>query len=88
MAQQDLTYRLCENALPPYVTFAILNRFFDEEYAGREGCRVIKVRISASEAARASRGFAFSAGVDDAESECGLDDFADRGSVLCCFILN
>ena len=54
-------------------------RFFNEEYAGRDGCSVVKVRIVASEEARASRGFAFSAGVDDAESECGLDDVTDWG---------
>ena len=47
---------------------------------------MVKVRILASEAARASRGFAFSAGVDDAESECGLDDVKDWGSVLCCLV--
>ena len=33
-----------------------------------------RVRIWASDEVRRSRGFSFQAGVDDAESECGLDD--------------
>ncbi|XP_019367677.1 PREDICTED: phosphomevalonate kinase [Gavialis gangeticus] len=37
------------------------------------GPAVRTVRVQASEAARTSRGWAFVAGVDDAESECGLD---------------
>jgi len=44
--------------------------FFDSNYAGR----VKKIRVKASEETRHKRGFAFQAGVDDAESECGLDD--------------
>ncbi|KYO34957.1 phosphomevalonate kinase [Alligator mississippiensis] len=37
------------------------------------GPAVRTVRVQASEEARTSRGWAFVAGVDDAESECGLD---------------
>ncbi|XP_019412395.1 PREDICTED: phosphomevalonate kinase [Crocodylus porosus] len=37
------------------------------------GPAVRTVRVQASEATRTSRGWAFVAGVDDAESECGLD---------------
>lgn len=36
--------------------------------------KVVHVRIAASEDVRKSRGWMFTAGVDDAESECGLDD--------------
>lgn len=35
--------------------------------------RVTSVRISASDETRAQRGFVQTVGVDDAESECGLD---------------
>lgn len=34
----------------------------------------LTVRVEASEKARSARGWVFVAGVDDAESECGLDD--------------
>ena len=41
----------------------------------RETCgKVVHVRITATEEVRRSRGWIFTAGVDDAESECGLDD--------------
>nr|ADD38013.1 Phosphomevalonate kinase [Lepeophtheirus salmonis] len=36
---------------------------------------IVRVRIKASEKTRQSRGFVFQKGIDDAESECGLDDF-------------
>lgn len=36
--------------------------------------KVVHVRIAASEDVRKSRGWMFTAGIDDAESECGLDD--------------
>lgn len=35
------------------------------------------VRVVASEQSRQQRGWVFTSGVDDAESECGLDDFGD-----------
>ena len=41
--------------------------YFKERY------NVISVRVHASEAVRAARGWVFTPGVDDAESECGLD---------------
>ena len=37
------------------------------------GTRCVAVRITAGDEARAARGYVFTAGVDDAESECGLD---------------
>ncbi|TRY78711.1 hypothetical protein TCAL_06796, partial [Tigriopus californicus] len=45
-------------------------QFFQDKYPGK--CRTI--RIQASDTIRESRGFVFKAGVDDKESECGLDD--------------
>ena len=47
----------------------------DFEFFGREYPNVTKrIRVWASEEVRLSRGFFFQPGVDDAESECGLDD--------------
>lgn len=43
--------------------------YFKENYN-----KVVHVRINASEEVRKSRGWIFTPGVDDAESECGLDD--------------
>lgn len=40
------------------------------------------MRVEASVAAREARGFKFSAGVDDAESECGLDGVANWDAVI------
>lgn len=53
-------------------------KFFLDNYAGR----VTTVRITASDAVRAGRGFVFTAGVDDAESECGLDHITDWDLVI------
>lgn len=44
-------------------------QFFKENYH-----KVVNVRITASEKTRKSRGWIFTSGVDDAESECGLDE--------------
>ena len=40
------------------------------------GACTITVRVEASEAVRVGRGWVFTAGVDDAESECGLDNYS------------
>ena len=45
---------------------------FFEELFGREQVR--RIRIEVSEDTRKRRGFVFQNGVDDAESECGLDN--------------
>lgn len=37
----------------------------------------IRLRVSADTQIRETRGFKFCAGIDDAESECGLDDYPD-----------
>ena len=45
-------------------------KFFEERF------KVISVRVEASEKTRTERGWNFTQGVDDSESECGLDDVA------------
>ena len=44
--------------------------------------RVITVRVEASQETRKARGWVFSTGVDDAESECGLDAYEPWDVVL------
>ena len=44
---------------------------FFENYFGRDCTK--RVRVECSEDLRKQRGFVFQSGVDDAESECGLD---------------
>ena len=46
---------------------------FFEEGAAAGQWRLLTVRIEASAATREERGWAFTPGVDDAPSECGLD---------------
>ena len=43
---------------------------------------VITVRVEASQETRKARGWAFASGVDDAESECGLDAYEPWDVVL------
>ena len=50
-------------------------------FQGFEG-RVMRVRIEASEETRALRGWSWTAGVDDADSECGLDQVAQWDLVI------
>ena len=40
------------------------------------GACTITVRVEASEVVRMGRGWSFTPGVDDAESECGLDNYS------------
>ncbi|XP_037669952.1 phosphomevalonate kinase isoform X1 [Choloepus didactylus] len=44
-------------------------------FQGAYGATMQTVRVVASEQSRQERGWVFTPGVDDAESECGLDDF-------------
>lgn len=46
----------------------------DVDYFRETYDKVVHVRINATEEVRRSRGWIFRPGVDDAESECGLDD--------------
>merc|ERR1712008_289791 len=43
---------------------------FEEHYADR----VLRIRVQAEDSVRQQRGWHFTPGIDDAESECGLDD--------------
>ncbi|KAG3281698.1 phosphomevalonate kinase isoform X1 [Ictidomys tridecemlineatus] len=53
-------------------------QWFREAY----GAAMQTVRVFASEQSRQQRGWVFTPGVDDAESECGLDDFGDFDWVI------
>ncbi|XP_052099950.1 phosphomevalonate kinase-like [Mytilus californianus] len=53
--------------------------YFKENYNGR----TFKVRVCAKESIRESRGFTFTPGVDDAESECGLDEGVKWDYLIC-----
>ncbi|XP_062583262.1 phosphomevalonate kinase-like [Saccostrea cucullata] len=44
--------------------------------------KTLTVRIEATTAARKERGFVFKKGVDDVESECGLDSFSDWNHII------
>lgn len=53
-------------------------KFFHDNYSGL----VTSVRISASQETRVQRGFIPTPGIDDAESECGLDCVTDWDVVI------
>lgn len=53
-------------------------QWFQEAY----GPVLQTVRVVASEQSRQQRGWVFTPGVDDVESECGLDDFGDFDWVI------
>ncbi|CAG2100329.1 unnamed protein product [Medioppia subpectinata] len=44
--------------------------------------RVLAIRISASVETRVKRGWSFTAGIDDKETECGLDSYTDWDYVI------
>lgn len=46
-----------------------------EYFKTHYGSRTITVRVEASEDVRRERGWVFTTGVDDAQSECALDDY-------------
>ncbi|XP_070208662.1 phosphomevalonate kinase-like isoform X2 [Littorina saxatilis] len=52
-------------------------RLTDLDYFRKHYRQTIAVRIQADDTVRAERGFVFTPGVDDAESECGLDTVKD-----------
>ena len=39
--------------------------------------KIVTIRISASDEVRSQRGYVFTPGIDDVESECGLDSWTD-----------
>ena len=52
-------------------------RTMDMDYfKSHYGACTITVRVEASEAVRVGRGWVFTPGIDDAESECGLDQYS------------
>ncbi|XP_066508670.1 phosphomevalonate kinase-like [Hoplias malabaricus] len=62
------------NASQPVWIVSDCRRMSDLQWFWREyPQQCVSVRVEASEGTRAQRGWRFTAGVDDAESECGLD---------------
>ena len=55
---------------------------FFMNYCSENGCSCYRLRIHADDETRQSRGWIFTTGVDDAESECGLDSFDDWTQIL------
>ncbi|XP_073819337.1 phosphomevalonate kinase isoform X2 [Musca autumnalis] len=53
-------------------------RYFRETY----GDKVVCVRLTCPEAVRVQRGFIYTTGIDDIESECGLDNFKNWDLIL------
>lgn len=53
-------------------------KFFREIY----GERVVTIRLTCPEIIRAERGWIYTLGVDDVESECGLDDYENWDLIL------
>lgn len=52
-----------------------IRRKTDIDFFESEGYNIKTIRINASEEVRQARGWVFQSGVDDAQSECDLDDF-------------
>ena len=81
---KDPTYfcrRAAEGAVKPVWLVSDCRRTTDIEYFTiRYPC--LSVQVKASEAVRRERGWSFILGVDDAESECGLDHY-DCDITLC-----
>ncbi|XP_059618914.1 phosphomevalonate kinase [Phlebotomus argentipes] len=53
-------------------------RWFSENHAGK----IQRIKVSCSDATRSKRGWIFQPGVDDAESECNLDDVEEWDIVI------
>ena len=62
-------------ATRPVLVVSDARRGSDVDFFLRRVPAVVRVRVAASDATREARGWAFAAGVDDAESECGLDAY-------------
>lgn len=69
-----LVVKMAEPLQKPVWIVSDARRKSDINYFKKNYDKVVHVRISASEEVRKSRGWIFTPGVDDAESECGLDD--------------
>lgn len=55
------------------IIVADCRRVTDFEFFINQKVKIVSIRINASDADRSARGYKFEPGVDDAESECGLD---------------
>lgn len=53
--------------------------FKDEQFKNAE---IISLRIKASDNCRKKRGFVFTSSIDDAETECGLDNYKDWSLII------
>ena len=51
---------------------------FEKNY---KNCEILTVRIFCNDKIRNNRGFIFQPGIDDAETECGLDNFSHNFTV-------
>lgn len=68
----------CENASdkPIWIVSDIRRKTDIKWFTETYDQKVKKIRITADDEIRKARGFQFTKGVDDAESECNLDDFS------------
>ena len=62
-------------ATRPVLVVSDARRGSDVDFFLRRVPAVVRVRVAAADVTREARGWAFAAGVDDAESECGLDAY-------------
>ena len=81
---QDSGYfcRLAVQKAPPNKVWLVVDarrptdmEFFKTRYEGGRKGKVLTVRVTADLEVRQRRGWEFTAGVDDATSECGLDQY-------------
>ncbi|TKR61301.1 hypothetical protein L596_028426 [Steinernema carpocapsae] len=81
--KEDPSYfcRAAISSLNPASSVAIITdcrRATDLAYFGSQSYKRITVRIEAPLEVRESRGFKFTRGIDDAETECALDAFPEK----------
>lgn len=67
--------KILHAAKAPVLLVSDARRTTDVDFFVRNVETVVRVRVAASEAERKTRGWTFAGGVDDAESECGLDSY-------------
>ncbi|EDO43018.1 predicted protein [Nematostella vectensis] len=69
-----MAYRDAQSETKLYWLVSDARRITDLQFFQQHYPRVVHVRVTASDDVRMRRGWMFTNGVDDAESECGLDD--------------
>jgi phosphomevalonate kinase len=57
-------------------------RLSDIEYFSKQYATMLTVRVNASEHVRMKRGYVFTTGIDDAESECALDEYDQWNAIV------